>query len=74
MKRYGLWGRTGRDFLTYGGRVLVHGDRAELEWLFPGAAVREVPPTFPEGQCLPVKFHPDLASVTWPLTREQFRA
>lgn len=72
MTRYGLYGATAREFLTFGGRVLVHGDRAELEWLFPGCPVREVPPSFPPEQCLPVEHHPDLGAVSFPLTKEQF--
>lgn len=70
---WGLWGRTSRDFLTYGGRVLVHDSRAELEWLFPGAPVREVPSSIPADQCLPVEHHPDLASTAFPLDRRNFR-
>lgn len=73
MSRYGLYGRIAREFLTYRGRVLVHSSRAELEWLFPGAVVREVPPSFTPDQCMPVAHHPDLAAVQFPLTKEQFR-
>lgn len=74
MALYGLYGRATRDFLTVGGRVLVHSNRAEMEWLFPGSLVREVPPTFPPGQTLPLDQHPDLVGVvTFPLTKEQFR-
>jgi hypothetical protein len=73
MTRYGLWGVNSRDFLTYGGRVLTHESRAELEYLVPNTPVREVPPSFPAEQCLPIKLHPDLVNVQWPLTKEQFR-
>lgn len=45
MKRWGLWGQQTRDFLTHGGQVIVHDDRAELEFLIPGTPVRELPPT-----------------------------
>lgn len=73
-KRYGLYGANSRDFLTYAGRVLVHDDKAELEFLVPrGAAVREVPPSFPPDQCLPVRQHPGLSHLRWPLRREDFR-
>ncbi len=72
-RRYGLWGKTSREFLTYGGRVLIHGNRGELEWLFPGAVVREVPADFPPGQVLPIEHHPGLGHLSWPLTKEQFR-
>lgn len=74
MTRWGLWGVATRDFLTYGGRILVHDNRAELEFLVPGTPVREVPPSIPPDHCLPIRLHPDLATVQWPLTKEQFRA
>lgn len=79
MRRYGLYGPTTRDFLTYGGRVLVHssplGDdraRAELAFLFPASTVREVPPSVPAPQCLPVELHPALAGTSFPLDRREF--
>lgn len=73
MTRYGLWGQTSRDFLTYEGRVLVHDNRAEMEWLFPGATVREVPPSFRPDQCIPIGQHPQLVAVQFPLNRKDFR-
>lgn len=81
MKRYGIYGDRSGDFLTYGGRVLVHsspiGDdraRAELEFLFPGSRVREVPAWLAPSLCLPVEMHPELAGIVqFPLTKEQFR-
>lgn len=73
MSRYGLVGERSRDFLTYGGLVLVHGNRHEMEWLFPGARVAEVPLSIPPGMCLPIEHHPDLQAVQFPLRREDFR-
>ncbi len=74
MKRYGLYGVNSRDFLTYGGLVLVHDNAAELEFLIAGdAVVREIPPDLPESQTCPVRLHPNLANVRWPLSREDFR-
>lgn len=73
MSRWGLWSTTTRDFLTYGGRILVHDNQGEMEFLFPGAPLRQLPLSIPPDQTLPIALHPDLASVTWPLTRSQFR-
>lgn len=78
MKRYGLYGKTSKTFLTYGGRILWHDSRDELAFLFPvarngGTQVREIPPDIPPDQCLPVRDHPDMGFVKWPLTRDQFR-
>lgn len=72
MARYGLYSPTTRDFLTHGGRVLTHTSRPEMEFLFPGSVVREVPPSIPADQCLPLPLHPALASTSFPLDRREF--
>jgi hypothetical protein len=76
VKRWGLFGSQSRDWLTYGGRILWHGDQAELEFLFPvgTATVREIPADIPDDLMLPVRDHPSMAAVEWPLRRSQFRA
>jgi hypothetical protein len=74
MTRYALQGTTSRDLLTLGGRVLVHNNRAELEFLFAGdIRVTECPRDIPPEQTMSVRHHPQLAAVQWPLTKEQFR-
>lgn len=72
MARYGLFGARTRDFLTYAGRVLWHDNRAELEFLVPGTRVFELPPSIPADQTLPIRLHPDLVTVSWPLDRRDF--
>lgn len=73
MTRYGLYGANSRDFLTLGGRILVHDNQHELEFLTTGAAIRELPGDIPDEQTLPISAHPELAGVTWPLNRAEFR-
>jgi hypothetical protein len=73
VSRYALQGTVSRDLITYGGRVLVHDNRPELEFLFTGARVVECPRDIPPEQTLPVRFHPQLAAVQWPLDRRDFR-
>jgi len=73
MARYAMVGERSRELLSLGGLVLVHHDPAELEFLFAGMRVIPCPPSIPDGQTMPVGRHPALASVTWPLSREQFR-
>lgn len=73
MTAYGIYGPRSRELLTFGGRVLVHDDRAEMEFLFPGSCIREVPPSIPADQRFPVRLHPQLAHVEFPLTRKAFR-
>jgi hypothetical protein len=73
VKRYGLHGERSRDLLTHGGRVLWHDSKPELEFLVPGVRVVELPPDLPPDQCLPIREHPDFASTSFPLRRQDFR-
>lgn len=67
---YALWSTGARNFITYRGHVLIHESREELEFLFPGAKVRRF-----DGQVdavMPIKNHPELRHVQWPLRRADF--
>jgi hypothetical protein len=70
MTQYAIRGAASRQLLTYQGAILVHSDRAEMEWLFPRAEV--VPYDGREMPTLPISRHPGMAAVTWPLNREDF--
>ena len=60
------------DVFTYGGAVLVHDNRAELEYLFPGRQTADVSNT-----ALPrmrIQDHPQIKGIIrFPLRREDFR-
>lgn len=74
---YALVGPRSGDILTYQGRPLVHGDKGEMEFLFPSSRIVAVT----EGDLnrrsplppLPLREHPGLSHLEWPLTRDQFR-
>ncbi|MFI8351326.1 hypothetical protein [Streptomyces sp. NPDC085596] len=71
---YALQGAISRDLLTWNGRVLVHDNRAEMEFLVAGEVrVVPCPRDIPPEQTLELRYHPQLASVTWPLDRKDFR-
>lgn len=74
-KLYCLIGRVTGDPLSYRGRVIVHDDKAEMEYLFPASRVVELPSYFGEDLTLPLKFHPDMEAVQFPLAEhmDQFR-
>lgn len=78
-KRFGLYGDHSKDFLSYGGQILVHHNEAQLRFLVPfGATVRELPSDIPEDQTLPIRFHPEMCGVQWTADgdvdgKEQFR-
>lgn len=59
------------DVFTWGGNVLVHESRAELEFLFPGRRTVDVSQSvLPK---MPIKDHPGMAGIRFPLHREDFR-
>lgn len=65
-------GPTSGEPLTFGGCLLIHDNRDELEWLVPG--IRVVPLTDSYGlPTMRLQDHPDLAHLTWPLERKEFR-
>lgn len=76
---FGLWGRRSGQWLTSGGLVIAHHDRAELEFLFPPGyssgqpAVRALPDGVRAEDCIPLKFVPGLEHIRFPLRREDFR-
>lgn len=73
MTRYGLKGRRSGDLLSYGGRILVHDNMNELQFLFPGTQVMQVSASLPEELLLPISAHPEMSSVRFPLDRKDFR-
>ena len=73
MTRYGLFGAKSRDFLTYRGRILVHDNDRELAYLLPGSTPRPLPRDIPAELTLPIRLHPELAAIRWPLDRGDFQ-
>jgi hypothetical protein len=70
----------GGEPFTFRGALVVHDSREELEWLVPTHPVREIPGRTPGEVAarlgvpvLALKDHPDMASVRWPLKKEDFR-
>lgn len=62
------------DLLTWRGRVLVHDNADEMGFLFAGdVRVVQCPRDIPPEQTLDIRYHPNLASVRWPLDRKDFR-
>lgn len=70
MTRFAIKGAASRQLLTYRGAILTHPNRAELEFLLPGAEV--VPYDGRELPTLPIARHPDMAALSWPLDRRDF--
>lgn len=69
--KYAMWSPGAQSWITYNGRVLVHDNSGELEFLFPGATVRPISGVA-EADTLSIKDHPGMATVRWPLRRKDF--
>ena len=72
-RRYALRGDASRELLSLDGQVLVHDNPHEMEWLVVGATAVELGPAWPEADTLPLRDHPQLSAVSWPLNRSDFR-
>lgn len=72
MALYALVGERSGDVLTYGGRVILHNSKSEMEFLFPNNRVIEFKP---RGGDLVMRLadHPDMAPVRFPLNKADFR-
>jgi hypothetical protein len=76
VKYYALVGEVSGELLTYGGLVMVHPDKRELEYLFPALRVVEIPRFYlNDGLTMPLKDHPDMDAVVFPLAQnmDQFK-
>lgn len=59
---------------SYNGLTLVHGDRAELEFLLTGQIrIVPCPPSLRPEDCLQLRFHPQYAHHQFPLDRSNYR-
>ena len=72
MSRYALVGPRSGELLTYGGAVIYHEDKAEMQWLFPHSRVVRITDGDLGGPMMKLRDHPDMTSVQFPLRREDF--
>lgn len=73
MTLYAYVGPVSNELLSYQGRVLTHPDPGEMRFLMPAMRVIELPGADVGRPLMRLRDHPDLAAITWPLTKEQFR-
>lgn len=73
MSRYAIVDKRGEPY-TYGGKIITHTDRAEMEWLFPNTRVVRVTEGASLGPVLPLPQHPRFVEqgIRFPLDRSQF--
>jgi len=70
-----LVGAVSGEILTYQGLAIVHANKGEMEYLFPGNRVVPLPSYWGEELTFPLKDHPDMDVVQFPLAKNmsQFR-
>lgn len=73
MTRYALQGHVSGQWWTFEGLILTHDNPDEMAFLITGAKPVELPRGVPVDHCMPLPMHPELAHLTWPLKREEFR-
>lgn len=73
MTLFALVGPVSKELLSFNGQVLVHDNKAELEWLIPGVKVIQLPKADIGRPTMPIKDHPDMAAVRWPLDKRHFQ-
>jgi hypothetical protein len=69
--RYAMWGRHSQSWISFQGRVIVHDDKGEMEFLFPGSVVRPIS-GLREEDMMTIKDHPGCIDFQWPIKREDF--
>lgn len=72
-ERWALQGEKSRELWTWGGRVLVHDSKPELEFLIRGARPVKCPRSIPDEQTIPLRYHPQFEHHRFPLRREDYR-
>lgn len=73
QRYYGIWGENSRSFLTSGGRVIIHHDRGEMQFLFPHNMIKEIWVTPDPEKTIGLRFVPGLEHIRWPLRKGDFR-
>lgn len=68
---FGLYGVHSKTLLSQGGKTIVHTNRREMEFLFPGLRVVPVNPL--ETSVIPLTLVRGMEPVRFPLDRKDFR-
>lgn len=72
---YVLVGKKTNEPLSYRGQIIVHDNRAEMEYLFPYTRIEQAPVYVLNSPTIQLKDHPDMSPVQFPITdhMDQFR-
>lgn len=70
---YAYGGKASSELLSYKGRVLIHTDPQEMEFLVPGFRIVKLSATDLAQRVMLLRDHPNMAAVKWPIQKEAFR-
>lgn len=73
MSRFAIYGDYCKDLLTFQGKVIVHNDRSEMEWLLPNSKIVRITDGDLGRPVMKLRDHPGLSHITFPLKRSEFR-
>lgn len=73
MSRFGMVGGHSGQLLSLAGKVIVHDNRAELEYLFPNVRVVKLTNGSLGQPTMRLRDHPDCKHIRFPLRREDFQ-
>lgn len=72
-KYFALASRSRYKYITSGGRVIIHSDRSEMEFLFPNNKVIPFRGNPSPDDTIALFAVPGMEAVTFPIRREDFR-
>jgi hypothetical protein len=70
---YALWGERSGTYLTSGGKVIIHDNRKEMEFLFPRTRVVPLQISPDPETTIALFAVPGMEAVQFPLKKEDFR-
>lgn len=73
MSRYALYGEYTKDLLTFQGKVIVHNDKSEMEWLLPNSKIVRITDGDLGRPVMKLKDHPSMTHISFPLKKSEFR-
>lgn len=73
MQYYALWGERSGTYITHGGRVIIHDNEAEMNFLFPANRVVPLRVKPDPDTTIALFAVPGMEAVQFPLRKEDFR-
>ena len=72
-KYYAIWLPNSRTYATKYGKLIIHDNRKEMEFIFPNNDIKEVRVNPDPEETIALRFVPGMEAYEFPLRREDFR-